>query len=371
MLLSIIIPTKNRYNTLFNVVDTILGFDINDELEIVIQDNSDNNTKALSFIEERKRYMNLRYFHEAGNLSVIENSDKAVLNSIGEYVCFIGDDDGIMPNIVKVTRWMKQNDYKALKAYKPSYYWPNQKSNYLSNDITGVLKYKKWKENSFQVIKTKEALDFTLQRGGVSIRKLPCLYHGIVERKTLDLIYKKTNTFFPGPSPDMANAVALTQVIDSYVQVHYPVVISGKSSKSTGGAGVLHQHVSRIEDVKHLPKSTARNWSPLIPKYWTGPTIWAESILKALESFENKEALERFNYNYLYAYLSVFHKKHSEEIFNGFKIENPFNFLLLKSDIFLFRLRYFVINRIGKIHKVNNIKDIKAAVNFISKVPNS
>lgn len=371
MLLSIIIPTKNRYTTLFSVVDMILSFDLNDDIEIVIQDNSDDNKEALDFTAQRVNYSNLKYFHSSENLSVIGNSDKAVLNSTGEFVCFIGDDDGVIPNIVEVTKWMKANNYKALKSYKPSYYWPNQKSNYLSNDTSGVFKYKKWKENSFKIIKTNEALDFTLKHGGVSIKLLPCLYHGIVERKILNLIYHKANTFFPGPSPDMANAVALTQVIDSYVFVKYPVVISGKSINSGGGLGVLHQHVARIEDMGHLPKETSTNWDKRIPKYWTGPTIWAESVIKALEIFQNKEAVKKLNFEYLYAYLDVFYKKQSKEIFKGFVINKSLKFSKLKCDIFILRIRVFILNRIGSVKQVNNLKNIQSAVEFVSKIQNS
>lgn len=368
MLLSIVIPTKNRYATLFSVVDMILSFDLNDEIEIVIQDNSDDNEEGLSFIEKRTLFQNLKYFYSSEALSQTENSDKAVSNSTGEFVCFIGDDDGVMPNIVQVTKWMQENGFKALKSYKPDYYWPNQKSNYLSNDASGVFKYKRWKENSFRIVKTSDALSFTLDRGAVSIEMLPCLYHGIVERKTLDLIYRKAGTFFPGPSPDMANAVALTQVIEYYVFVDYPVIISGKSTKSIGGSGVLHQHISRIEDVSHLPRDTSENWDIRIPKYWTGPTIWAESLIKALEKFQNRNAIESLNFDYLYAYLKVFHRKHANKIFENFVTKK---LLKLKFEIFLYRFRVFILNRIGTVKQLNRIIDMKSAVQAVLKIQNA
>lgn len=368
MLLSIIIPTKNRYSTLFSVIDMILSFDLNESIELVIQDNSNNNTDALNFIAARANYLNLRYFHCSENLSVIENSDKAVLNSSGEFVCFIGDDDGIMPNIVDVTKWMKENDFKALKSYKPNYYWPNQKSNYLSKDVSGILKYKTWKQSDYKLIATSNALAYTLKRGGVSIKMLPCLYHGIVERRTLDKIYDRTSTFFPGPSPDMANAIALTQVLSSYVTVGYPVIISGKSSKSTGGAGVLHQHISKIEDVKHLPRDTAKKWCRDIPKYWTGPTIWAESVLKALLHFENHKATEQFNFQYLYAYILVFHKIHKEQIFKDFPLKMSGTLKILQYKIFLYRIRVFISNRIGNTKIIGNVPDIKSAVHILKEL---
>lgn len=367
-LLSIVIPTKDRYSTLFPVVDMILSFDLNADLEIIIQDNSENNADALEFIGARVASRNLKYFHEAMPFSVIANSDKAVLNSGGEYVCFIGDDDGVMPNIVNVTKWMKEKEFKALKSNKPVYYWPGQKSNYLDGSLSGVLSYEKWKSRTFEVISTKKALKITLSKGGNNIQLLPCLYHGIVERRVLDVIFEKTGTFFPGPSPDMANAVALSQVIDSCVYVNYPVCISGKSIKSTGGSGVLHKHVSRIEDVRHLPSDTADNWDSRIPKYWTGPTIWAESVLKALESFENKGAIQEFNFIYLYAWLGVFNKRDSHMIFKDFELNRGVRYYLHIIDIYFLRLKVFLVNRMGRNINVKGVKDILNAINILNSV---
>lgn len=363
-LLSIIIPTKNRYTTLFSVVDSILAFN-SDEIEIVIQDNSDNNQQAVDFLQERRGFENIKYFHEYGNLSVIENSDRAVLNSNGEYVCFIGDDDGVMPYIIDVVKWMKVKDYNALKSFMPNYYWPNQRSNILSKDISGNLKIRNFNYD-VKIVKCKEALAYTLNKGGTSIHMLPCLYHGIISRLSLDKIYHKCKTFFPGPSPDMANAIALTQVIDSHVYVSFPVIISGKSASSTGGAGVLHQHVAKIEDVKHLPKNTSAEWSDRIPKFWTGPTIWAESVLKALKHFGREDYIKKFNFSYLYASISVFNKNHVDVIYKDFKYKN-FGFAYLGNyiKIYLNRIVIFIKNRRGSIKMFRNVENIDAAIKII------
>lgn len=366
-LLSIVIPTKNRYSTLFSVVDTILSFDDND-IEIVIQDNSDSNEEALHFISERSSFNNLKYFYVSGKLSVIENSDKAVLNSTGEYVCFIGDDDCVLPIITKVTKWIKANDFKSLKSYKPSYSWPNQKANYFSKDMSGILKVEKF-NSDYKIISTKKALEKTIKKGGTSIKQLPCLYHGIVEREILNKIYDKCNSFFPGPSPDMSNAIALTQIINQYVYLNYPIVISGKSDKSTGGAGILHKHVSRIEDVTHLPSDTALLWSEKNPKYWTGQTIWAESVLKVLDKYDNKKALKSFNYNYLYASIDVFNWRQKKIIYQNFKFhEININYLFSYLKITIMRINYFIKTRFSsQIKRFNRVKNIEQAIRIIEK----
>jgi glycosyltransferase involved in cell wall biosynthesis len=364
-ILSIIIPTKNRYATLLPLLDALCSFE-SDNFEIVIQDNSDNNEEIADYLESNKD-VRINYFYCSDKLSVIDNSDLAVNHTIGEYICFIGDDDGVMPYIVDVVEWMKQNGIKVLKAFKPSYYWPDQKSNYLSNNTSGNLKIKNF-DYTIKKISTKKALDFTLNRGGTSMEMLPCLYHGIVERKVLEAIFEKCNTYFPGPSPDMANAIALTKFIDEYIYVDFPVAISGKSVKSTGGQGVLHKHISKIEDVSHLPKSTSKFWSNSIPKYWTGPTIWAESVLKAIENCEMSYSYTKFNYEYLYATLYVFNYENRKLIFKDFKHSIlTFDFFVSYFYIFFNRVKIFFKNRFSpSIDKSNNINNIGEAIKLIS-----
>jgi glycosyltransferase involved in cell wall biosynthesis len=364
-ILSIIIPTKNRYSTLLPLLDALCRFNSNN-FEVVIQDNSENNEEILNYLECNKD-LRLKYFYCSDKLSVIDNSDLAVNHTTGDYICFIGDDDGVMPYIVEVVEWMELNQIKALKSFKPNYYWPDQKSNYLSNDISGALIYEKF-DYSIKKVDAKGALDFTLKKGGTSMKMLPCLYHGVIKKEVLNQIFKKCNTFFPGPSPDMANGIALTKFIEEYTYVDFPVVISGKSAKSTGGQGVLHKHISRIEDVGHLPEDTAKYWSKEIPKFWTGQTIWAESVLKSLENCGDTENKKNFRYSYLYASIMLFNFGLRKKIFEGFTA-NIYTLVFFKDfgDLFFKRSKIFVKNRLKKntdFHKTN-IKTIGECISVL------
>ena len=70
----------------------IESFKWGDEVELVIQDNTVDNTEIVSFLNE-EHYGFVVYDHFAEQLPISLNSDKAVLNSSGEYICFIGDDE--------------------------------------------------------------------------------------------------------------------------------------------------------------------------------------------------------------------------------------------------------------------------------------
>ena len=245
-LLSLVIPTKNRYTTLIPIVNALLYFGSSD-FEIVIQDNTLENQEFLNFLESNSD-TRIKYFHSTSNLSQTENSNLAVANASGEFICFIGDDDIVMPYVINVVKWMKQMNIDVLKAYKPDYYWPGLPAYSTSSVTTGVLTYKDIRY-SYKFIDSKYALSRTLAIGGTRIDFLPSLYHGIVSKAVLEKVYAQAKSYFPGPSPDMASAVAISLIVDRFVHLNVPVVISGKSSASIGGLGVLHLHIKQLKGV--------------------------------------------------------------------------------------------------------------------------
>lgn len=366
-LLSIIIPSKDRYSTLFPVVEFLCDIDkVN--LEVVIQDNSLNNEEAVKFFSDLDKD-NVKYYYSNKDLSVIDNSDLAVTNASGKYICFIGDDDGVMPYIIDVVKWMDDNKIDALRGVKPFYTWPGLKSAFLTLDTSGVLKYPKFKNSSFHV-DTQKSLKQVLEMGGTDLLMLPCLYHGIVLRQTLNQIYEKTGSYFPGPSPDMANAVALSLYAKKYYYLNIPVVVSGKCIASTGGQGILHKHISKIEDVKHLPKDTKNNWPEVIPKYWTGPTIWSASVISALEKCGHVDKIKKMNFSYLYAKLYIYNFAHRKQIFNGFEQnKNKTKYIFLCVKLLIKRSFLVVKNSTGFSNKksVGNIANIADAIQIVNK----
>ena len=97
-LLSIVVPTKNRYYYLKFLIQLIENLH-SEEIEMVIQDNSDDNKEFLEYLN-LKKYNFIRYDYIEGQIPRSDNSDKGILNSTGEYICFIGDDDGVTKYIV-------------------------------------------------------------------------------------------------------------------------------------------------------------------------------------------------------------------------------------------------------------------------------
>lgn len=324
-LLSIIVPTKNRYYYLNYLLDYFTEIKDRD-IELVIQDNSNELVDKEAFISKLEKYNDprVKYSFEEEELSVIENSDRALLAAQGEYICFIGDDDIFSKYLISYVRKSKENDVDAILPIKASYNWPDIHSRTYGNSLSGKLKVLNFTGIEKEV-KGLNVLNKVLYLGGCDILDLPRVYHGIIKHSVLKEIYTLTGSYFPGPSPDMANAVALSLYVKKFIVVDIPFVISGHSFKSGGGQGAAGKHFGEIRKMKHLPADTADLWTPEIPFYWSGYTIYAESLIQALKRMKNEQLLKQFNYNYFYAHCLVFDRKYAEIVKKTIKENKKIN----------------------------------------------
>jgi glycosyltransferase involved in cell wall biosynthesis len=344
-LLSIVIPTKNRYDYLKFMLNSILS---NKSLlfEVIVQDNSNDNSDFLSFLANNNdsRFI---YSYEKEWLSVIENCDRGVSLANGLYVCMLGDDDGILiDNSLKLLEILKENSIDAAIVDPIIYTWPDVGHAVWKDAMTGKAFLSKY-SSQFKKLNTKQELNTVLYKGAsFGLMKLPKVYHGFVKKSKLDELWDKVNSYFPGPSPDMANAVGLTAVIDSHVHASFPTIISGFSKKSTAGQGGLKKHHGKIESQAHLPKDTASNWCEKIPFYWSGPTIYSESAVQALKATGRET--EKINFAYLYACCLVYEPEWRKETINTMKIQED---LMVMYSKIIYYLAVIFVKRIIKFAK--------------------
>lgn len=314
-LLSVVIPTKDRYQYLKECIKTLL--DIKSELlEIVIQDNTEENEEFLDFLN-KVNSKHIKYYYEKEHLTVSENSSLAISHATGKYVCFIGDDDSLTTAIMDVVAYLDKNNIKACVNDVAMYHWPDivyegKEKPCLSVDIC-KCKIKK--------IDARSMLAKVLKDGVQDIKYLARAYHGIVSKDILDKVYQISGTYFPGPSPDMANAVACTILLDEYIYIRLPLIVSGYSYKSGGGMGLRGAHKGDLASQKHLPKDVVEKWRKEIPLCWLQYTIWPQSGLDAMDAMGEHELVNQMNYYAMHAktYLRYSdHRKIVNEYTKGF-----------------------------------------------------
>ena len=106
MLISIIIPSRDRAVYLKYSVQTALNIQ-DDNIEIIISDNAstDQTKEVIKGIDDTR----LKYFNTKKRISMRANFENALRASSGDYVIFFGDDDGILPLQFKYLRNILEN----------------------------------------------------------------------------------------------------------------------------------------------------------------------------------------------------------------------------------------------------------------------
>lgn len=306
-LLSIVIPTKNRYSTLINLVQKLLDWNSSD-YEIVIQDNSEDNAPIKDFLKKYSNDRRLKYFHNLNHVTVCQNSEDAIDNSNGEYVCFLGDDDGIIKQSLDIVKWMKKNDVDSLNCKQGSYCWPEYryKNCGKKKSLAGMLIYHSHNGDLYQQ-DAISGLNSLLENGCLTLNGITRLYHGIVSRETLNLLKAKTGTYFPGSIADMSSAVGLVFFAKKHYYLNFPLIISGASGSSYAGKGAKKNNHTAFEHQPWFAKETIEEWSDKLPKRIVGQTVWPDAAMSALKKVGHADLISKLNFPLIYAeYLSEF-----------------------------------------------------------------
>jgi hypothetical protein len=322
-LISIVVPSKNRHYYLKFLIKYFNSIQ-SDKIELIIHDNSDSDLHIdFEIFLNSLKDSRIKYFYSSEELSVIENCDCAISKARGEYISMIGDDDVFSKYIIEYAEKFKEYNLDAVLPIKSFYTWPDVKPRLYKEKFSGILRTSNFNFKRTK-IDVKKELEKVMLTGGTEILNLPRIYHGILKRTVLEKIFDKTNTYFPGPSPDMANAIAACKFINNFEIIDVPLLISGHSILSTGGQGAEGQHYGEIIKIKHLPKNTASMWSKEVPFYWSVYTIYAESVIQALKRTGMEDSFKKFNFQYLMANCLVFDTNYRDRVYQVYQNKNIF-----------------------------------------------
>lgn len=298
--LSIVVPTRNRHSTLAVIVDQFLSWD-SQAFELVIEDNSDDPNVFAPVLERHAGDARLRYRSHSGPRSMVDNCEAAVSRALGQVLTLIGDDDSVTQQCIDVARWMVEQDVEAVVCGIATYTWPDMiHAIAINQGYNGKLMLP-------AVLGVTRPVDVAAEfkslatTGAQRLGLVPRLYQALVQKKLLDRTAADTGVFFPGPIPDMSNAVSLAKHATSCYFTDVPLIVSGQSRNSMSGRNSVRQHQGEIRKEKSLPAHTADLWDPRIPHFWSGPTVWAEAAIKAAEATKQQEFLSDFSFASVYA----------------------------------------------------------------------
>tara|TARA_R110002050_G_scaffold167701_2_gene298638 strand:- start:8920 stop:10056 length:1137 start_codon:yes stop_codon:yes gene_type:complete len=366
IILSIVVPTKNRISYLKYIIDYFAEI-ADTDVELVIQDNSDKTTadelqEYLGKVEDQR----VIYKHSDKSLSQKENCDLAIHQANGYYVLMLGDDDIFSKHLIEYCRVWRERKIDAVLTKRPVYIWPDVTPRLYKSKLSSTFQLPRYtsKETLFDLDALKRKF---INSGGVEIGDMPRVYHGVAAKDSLSEIYKVTGSYCPGPSPDIANAISLLYTVKSFLYVDLPLVVSGQCIKSAAGKGSQGEHYEEIESVKQLPKNQSSKWFKHIPFYWSGKTIYAQSSVEALINLKLQHIADTLNREYLLASCLVFDSKYLERIMKCVRLNGLGNLpkiMFYYSCIWSNRLSVHIFrafkpkDEVSKIQKINNIRDV-------------
>lgn len=239
---TVIIPTKNRADTLYHSLRTCLAQSY-ENLEILVSDNfSQDNTREVveGFQDKRIKYINTNK-----PLSMTDNWEFALSHVTEGYVTIIGDDDGILLDSVS-------DAYEALKEWNfPSalawqrvrYHWDNYLVESKRNQIRLSLGKRLYLRNSKQELrKLSSMVEYDTMI-------LPNLYNSFVKYEIIQEVTRKSNRFFCSYNPDIYSGFAVAAVTDNYLFSEKPFGIAGLSSHSNGIKIFQAQSNDKIQEI--------------------------------------------------------------------------------------------------------------------------
>jgi glycosyltransferase involved in cell wall biosynthesis len=364
-LVSIIIPTRERAETLFFTIQTALH-QASDRYEVVISDNlSQDNTKEVAYSFGDPRLM---YFNTGRRLSMSDNWEFALAKARGEYVIYIGDDDAVMPGgISRLERLISEHQSDMYMWDPPIYVWP-------IDDRKATITYLPPVQPVHEMNLQKMA-SFVIAQGGWRYYRIPGTYHAAASMKILDMIRRKTGRVFHTTQPDIFTSMASPAFARTCMNTGQAITMHGSSAKSNGaahiakdGMAVQSRFIREYENYQIHPT--------LFPEASVSSRLMGDACLVAMDKFPEFYGKMKFNYEAMWAYMwQLGHTSFWEVIKNGLKKSPHQSF---RMTVFLFYIafqsaiivRRRIVNGFAKLDqsKLSVPGNIRDFANTVSKI---
>ena len=235
---SIVIPTRNRHETLHYTIKTVLEQSFKDYELVICDNNSSKETKEIvtSFNSEK-----IKYIHSDKDLAMSDNWEFALSHARGKYITVLADNDGFIGGSLEYLykQLLKHAMPDIIRWEKNSYYWPDMDVYYTKRLglKTGV---------QTKVVNEINVANDVLN-GKASFHKLPMIYCSVISASLIDELKSKTKDIFCSRSPDIYSGFAFLSLAKEYISLDTPITINGTSKKSNGFNCSLNQNNIKSE----------------------------------------------------------------------------------------------------------------------------
>lgn len=295
-LLSILIPTKNRQYTCLYAIESVILLNRNDDVEIIVQDCSDDDSLKAKIMEKFGNNANIKYEHQDTKPSMTENWNRAFARGTGYYKCGIGDDDAVLPSIYEVAKWAKQQDIDAIgHSKKYNYFWSDFS---IIPGYSGRLVKVLDDFDEETKIYTRDILDEMIRQRAtipnMDYRDLPIAYHTLLSGKLIERLVERTGVFLDGTSLDVYSGFALGLLVNKYYVLNTPFTLPGACGSSNSNRTGNKKYNQHFEEFKNIYADER------IPRRYNLAFTIAESTQKAFSNLNDEHYHKLLDLPYLY-----------------------------------------------------------------------
>ena len=277
---NILVPTRERADTLFWTLKTLLVQDYSD-YKIIVSDNcSEDNTEEVvkSFNSER-----IEYHRTPERLSMTGNFEYALSLVTKGYVTVIGDDDSILPNTLsEINSIINQHKVKAIAWHPAKYIWATVKDKSLNGLLSVPLR------STYEILNSKNEFE-KISTDIFRTNYLPSVYWSFIEINTMKKCFIN-GTFFHSFIPDTYSGVAIASKLENYLYSKKPYSISG-SSHHSNALGFFNKHINQESNKRFLSENNLQ----IHPKIMLAPSATILLLEPTLQAFEKFNILPKLN----------------------------------------------------------------------------
>jgi len=249
---SIVIPTRERHDVLQYSLRTALALP-QQNVEIVVMDNC----SSPETYELVKQYddSRIRYHRSDVRLSMSENWELGLSKVTGDYVFFLGDDDGIMPDAIQLAMRIHQWYPDKILAWKPIVWmWPTTivepYRNVLHMHISKKVELRDSKESLRKLYSYEN-----------NFHESPGVYNAIVPMSFMRKFCADHGKYFFSPVPDIYSGIVNSYFTENHIYSYRPLSVWGLSKHSTGVS----------YSFSHLASSSVDQFHSENKKLWDAP----------------------------------------------------------------------------------------------------
>jgi hypothetical protein len=233
MKLSLVIPTKNRLGTLKHCLSSALNSTFSD-FEILVSNNcsTDETSAYLAGLNDPR----LKVVTTPSPLSMRANFEFALDHCTGDWIFYIGDDDGITRFGVDALRYIIRQTGADAVSWKPiPFLWPDTTAASLSSTVLRARNF----STIHTVVDHNNIFDSFVDGTVNNYLEGAKIYHGAISRKVIERLRAKSGgQYFGAMSPDVFVSISNLRFMDKFVKTPCAVSISGKSANSNGWANL-------------------------------------------------------------------------------------------------------------------------------------